>query len=166
MDTVDINYLTNSDNYIITQDLSRPELYEVTGKNRLCKLVSDKLGVILFSLGLDEYLIKIGSFKGSDYKRHIQRFRNKYFDESIPLSESTYLRAYQFLKDELDKNNIYYVDDQYQVFEVDEPSTSHAICRIVENSLDSLDKKEYRDLIGFVNYMISQEERKVIGGRK
>ena len=115
---------------------------------------------------LDDYLIKIGSFKGSDYKRHIQRFHNKYFDGSIPLSESTYLRAYQFLKDELDKNNIYYVDDQYQVFEVDEPSTSHAICRIIENSIDSLDKKEYRDLIGFVNYIISQEEGKVIGGRK
>lgn len=167
MRSVDTDALNVNDDFIITPDLSRPELYERTGKNQLDRLIDDKITVTMYSIGLEDYLIKIGKFKASEYKKHIEDYHKKYNNNELSYSPYLYERAYHYIKDELDKNGIFYIDDDGIIFCIDSTSTTSAICNIIFNSMDTIDRKKYKNLVDFVNYMISKEEKvMVLGGKK
>lgn len=165
MDTIDCDNLRTSDNFIIAKDISNPESYDSIGNYMLEKTINEDLDLTIYSIGLDNYLMSIGRFNAEKYRFHLNKYHRQYKNGQIRIDNNVLIRAYEYIKDVLNKQGLFYVDDDNQVYEVEEESTAVAISRIIKNSADIIDTDKYKFVIGFADYVILNENKKVLGGK-
>ena len=161
MDTTDINNLTVKDDFIITDDTSAPELYESTGKKGLDHYLLDQLSIVMYSFGLDDFLLKKGAFSAQEYKDYLTIYHIKHRNKKLSYDRSIKEKSYDYFKRELEKNSIFYKDKNGKIYRIDE-SIFDAISRIVNNSVQIIDEDNYNELMEFINYIDKDMSR---GGR-
>lgn len=162
MENANIDELNISGDFIITADTSNPEAYDSTGKYMLDKVLIDKLDVIMYSVGLDSYLLKKGSFNSPEYKKYLEDYHKNYLNGELKLSNDDLIKSYDFFKKELEGDFIFYKEDNV-IYNIEEDIIT-AISKIIGNSRELMDEDNYKKLIDFINHVYKENDIS-LGGR-
>lgn len=163
MNKYNLDNLNTDYDYVL---VDKNEHKSLSKKIKLDKYIYNELDRCIYSVSLDDYLIKIGRINYLDYDKHIKKFNELYKYNKISNYGSIY-KSFDFVSSYLKQKELYVVINDY-LYEIDGNNTLEKILIILNNSKDKIeDNNNYiNKYIYYLTDKVNEYERKLKKGEK